>query len=363
VANKIPGEASFAWEALTTSGLSQVYEFHRERGLMELRRDPITQSWVIQQTVETSWATGGVCPLCPGNEYLCPPNLYVYPYGASNWQVRVIPHRNPIYQIEGDPARRAEGIYDKMRNIGAHEVVIENPDHHLPWAQLSDDQAIQALRAYATRITDLKKDLRFRCVTLFQNVGPESGQDLEHPHSEITATPFIPRRLAYELRAGQAHYQQKERCLFCDIVKQEMDQQVRAVVWNELFLAFCPFASRVPYETWIVPIYHHASFEDDVTSSGKQQQLGRLMKSALRRLLTVAKAYHLVLHTSPNVNARPSRPDAWQTLADDYHWHFEILPIIPGKSKSYSFKEVYFNTPPPPEIAAKDLRDAEPALS
>ena len=329
---------------------------------MELRRDPITQSWVIQQTAEASWATSGVCPLCPGNEFLCPPNLYVYPYGGPSWQVRVIPHRNPVYQIEGDPARRAEGIYDKMRNIGAHEVVIENPDHRLPLAQFSDDQATQALRAYATRITDLKKDLRFRCVTLFQNVGPEAGQDLEHPHSEITATPFIPRRLAYELRAGQGHYRNKERCLFCDIVKQELDQQVRAVAWNDLFVAFCPFASRVPYETWIMPIYHHASFEEDVTSAGKQQQLGRLLKSTLRRLSTVATAYHLVLHTSPNVKARPSRPDAWQTLAEDYHWHFEILPIILGKTRSYSFKEVYFNAPPPPEVAAKDLRDAEPPL-
>ncbi len=128
--------------------------------------------------------------------------------------------------------------------------------------------------------------------------------------------------------------------------------------WNDLFLAFCPFASRVPYETWILPIYHHASFEEDVTSSEKELQLARLLKSALRRLSTVAKASHLVLHTSPNVNAKPHRPGAWRTLAEDYHWHIEILPIIPGKSRSYSFKEVYFNSLPPPEVAAKELREA-----
>jgi hypothetical protein len=73
----------------------------------------------------------------------------------------------------------------------------------------------------------------------------------------------------------------------------------------------------------------------------------------------VAKAYHLVLHTSPNVKALPFRTGAWQSLAEDYHWHFEILPIIPGKSKSYSFKEVYFNALPPPEQAARELREAE----
>jgi UDPglucose--hexose-1-phosphate uridylyltransferase len=289
---------------------------------------------------------------------MCPPNLFVYPEGASNWQVRVIPHRNPIYRIEGDSARQAEGLYDKMRNLGAHEVVIEHPEHAMQFVGLSDDHALQALRAYVARITDLKRDLRFRYVTLFRNVGPEAGQELEHPHSEVTATPFIPRRAAYELRAARTHYENKERCLFCDIVRQELDQQVRTVEWNELFLGFCPFASRIPYETWVIPIYHHCSFEEDVTSSDKQLALARLLKSTLRRLSSVAKSYHLVLHTSPNLNAKPHRPGTWRTLPDDYHWHMEILPIIPGKSKSYSLKEVYFNSLPPPEAAAKELREA-----
>ena len=324
---------------------------------MQLRRDPITQSWVIQQEVDDSWAGSGICPLCPGQEALCPPNLFVYPFGTERWQVRVIPHRNPIYQIEGDSARQAEGLYDKMRNVGAHEVVIEHPDHAVQFQDLPDDHVAQVLRAYVARISDLKKDVRFRYVTLFRNVGPEAGQDLAHPHSEITATPFVPRRSGYELRAALTHYDNKERCLFCDIVKQELDQQARTVEWNELFLAFCPFASRVPYETWILPIYHHASFEEDVTAWEKQLQLARLLKSALRRLSHVAKAYHLVLHTSPNVNAKPMRQGSWRTLADDYHWHFEILPIIPGKSRSYSFKEVYFNSLPLPEAAAKELRE------
>jgi len=325
---------------------------------MELRRDQITQSWVIQQTSEVSWATNGVCPLCPGNELLCPPNTYVFPYGVSDWQVRVVPHRHPVYRIEGDPARVAEGLYDKMRNLGAHEVVIEHPDHAVQFMDLSDEHAMRALGAYVARISDLKKDLRFRYVTLFRNVGAEAGQELGHPHSEITATPFIPRRAAYELRAALTHYENKERCLFCDIVRQELDQQARTVDWNELFVAFCPFASRVPYEIWIMPTYHHCSFEEDVTSPEKQLPLARLLKSTLRRLASVTKAYHLVLHTSPNLKVRPFRTDAWKSLTDDYHWHIEILPIIPGKSKSYSLKEVYFNSLPTPEIAAKELREA-----
>ena len=250
-----------------------------------------------------------------------------------------------------------------MHNLGAHEVVIEHPEHAMQFTGLSDDHAAQALRAYAARITDLKKDFRFRYVTLYRNVGPEAGQELDHPHSEITATPFIPRRTSYELRAALKHYENKERCLFCDIVKQELDQQVRAVEWNELFVAFCPFASRVPYETWVLPIYHHCSFEEDVTSWDKQLQLARLLKSTLRRLSSVAKAYHLILHTSPNLNARPYHPGARKSLPEDYHWHIEILPIILGKSKSYSFKEAYFNAFPPAETAAKELREARAAAT
>jgi UDPglucose--hexose-1-phosphate uridylyltransferase len=329
---------------------------HPTEAHMELRRDPITQSWVIQQMTESTWAKEGVCPLCPGNESLCPPNIYVHPPGGPFWQVRVIPHRYPVYQVEGDAQRRGEGIYDRMRNLGAHEIVIESPDHVRPFSGLTDVEAAQALRAYVARIVDLKRDLRFLYVTLFRNVGQPAGQELEHPHSEITATPFIPRRVAYELRSAQRHFEAKERCLFCDMVKQELEQQVRTVESNDLFVAFCPYASRVPYETWVLPIYHHSSFEEDVTGWDKQIRLGHLLKSTLRRLTSRAPAYHLVLHTSPNVQAKHQPEGHWQTLAGDYHWHIEIMPIVPGKAKSYSFKEVYYNALPPPEVAAKELR-------
>jgi len=327
---------------------------------MQLRRDPITQSWVNLEDEGEHGADQeeSSCPLCPGQVSESAQTLYEYPGGGSSWQVRVTPHLHPIYRIEGDPQRRAEGLYDKMRSLGAHEIVVENPNHDLQLSRLSDENVAQVLRAYLARMNDLKRDRRFRYVTVFRNHGTLAGGEYDHPHSEITATPFIPRRVAYELRAAQAHYRNKERCLFCDIVKQEMDQQVRAVAWNDLYVAFCPFASRVPYETWIMPIYHHASFEDDVTTPEKQYQLGRLLKSTIRRLSSLAKASHMVLHTSPNVRAKPYRADAWRTLTEDYHWHIEILPIISGKSRSYSFKEVYFNSLPTPEAAAKELRDA-----
>ena len=324
---------------------------------MELRKDPITQSWVIQEDGNGGWPESSVCPLCPGQEALSPRTIYEHPYGHPNWQVRVIPHLRPLYRIEGDVQRRAEGIYDKMRSLGAHEIVVEHPDHRRSLSQQSDEHVAQILRAYVSRIGDLKKDRRFRYVTVFRNQGTLAGQDLEHPHSQITATPFIPRRVVYELRSAKRYFELKERCLYCDIVKQELMYQSRAIEWDDLFVAFCPFASRVPFETWVMPAQHHCSFEEDLTSWEKQFRLGRFLKSVLRRLEAVAPAYHLVLHTAPNVHAKFERTGHWQSLADDYHWHFEILPVHRATSKSYSVKEVYYNSLLP-EVATAELRKA-----
>ncbi|PYV23373.1 MAG: galactose-1-phosphate uridylyltransferase [Acidobacteria bacterium] len=323
---------------------------------MPLRKDPVTQSWVILEDSDFGWPDLGACPLCPGQEHLCLPNLYQHPQANPNWQVRVVPHPCPVYQVDGDVQRRGEGLYDKMRALGAHEVVIEHPDHNLPLSQQSDESVAQVLRAFASRVGDLKKDRRFRYVTVFRNQGAMAGQDLEHPHSQITATPFIPRRVGYELRSAQRYFQLKERCLFCDILRQEMTQKTRTVEWDDLFLTFCPFASRVPYETWVMPLHHHASFEEHLTSWDQQLCLGRCLKSILRRLESVASSYHLVLHTSPNLGAKFERAGNWQTVREDYHWHCEILPVIPSKSKSYSLKEVYYNSLTP-EAAAEALRE------
>ena len=325
---------------------------------MELRKDPITQSWVIQEDGEGTWPETTACPLCPGQEALMPRNVYEHPYGQANWQIRVVPHLRPLYRIEGDAHRRGEGIYDKMRSLGAHEIVIEHPNHNLPLSQQTDEHAAQVLRAYASRISDLKKDRRFRYVTVFRNQGTLAGQDMDHPHSQITATPFIPRRVVYELRSAQRYFELKERCLYCDIVKQELIQQTRTVEWDDLFVAFCPFASRVPYETWVLPAQHHCAFEEDMTSWERQLRLGRFLKSVLRRLESIAPAYQLVLHTSPNVHAKFERTGHWQSLVEDFHWHFEILPVLRTTSKSYSVKEVYYNSLLP-EAAAADLRKVQ----
>ncbi len=322
---------------------------------MQLRKDPISMNWVVQEDGETTWPNLKVCPFCPGQEAMTPQTIYSQVNGKGGWEVRVVPHVRPLYRIEGDAQRCAEGVYDKMRSLGAHEVVIENPNHRLRLSLQSDENVVQVLRAFVSRLVDLKKDRRFRYVSVFRNQGKLAGQEPDHPHSQIAATPFIPRRVVYELRSLQRYFSLKERCLLCDIAQQEVSKQERTVECDDQFVAFCPFASRVPYEVWVLPLEHHCAFEEDLTTWERQLHFARFLKSVLLRLESVAQDYHLVLHTTPNLNAKFERTGHWRTLLEDFHWHFELVPVRLSTSRSYFLKEVYYNSVLP-ERAAEELR-------
>lgn len=322
---------------------------------MQIRKDPISLNWVVQDEGEAARPDREACLYCPGHESLTPQTLYSHVNGAQGWDVRVIPHPRPLYRIEGEAQRLGEGVYDKMRSLGAHEIVVENPGHNLRLSQLSDDNVAQVIRAFTSRIVDLKKDRRFRYVSVFRNQGRQAGQEFDHPHSQITATPFIPRSVVYELRSLQRYFAAKERCLICDIAHQEIAKQVRTVEWDDQFVAFCPFASRAPYEVWILPLAHHHAFEEDLNAWERQRHFARFFKSVLLRVEAVVPDYQLVLHSAPNLSAKFERPDHWRTLREDFHWHIEILPARLSTARSYFVRGVYYNSVPP-ERAAEEMR-------
>ncbi len=323
---------------------------------MEIRRDPITQSWVVLGHREEAAEESHDCPLCAGPAEN-PKPLLIWP-AEGPWQVQVISHMDPLYRIEGDLGRRAEGIYDKMFPIGAHEVIIETPDHEKRLARLTDAEIEQVLGAYAARLADLKKDPRFKYVAVFKNEGPLAGEEWTHSHSQVTATVFVPRRVKYELRASREWYREKERCVFCDIVRQEEKHGKRIVDVQGEYYALCPYASRVPFEIWLIHRRHNPAFEQPRPGSNRRN-LAALLGRTLRRLEKFAPAYHLVVHTSPNTRSKKGElAGYWKTLADDFHWHFEILPIVQTRSKSYSIKEVYYNAVLP-EKAAEYLRNLD----
>lgn len=324
---------------------------------MELRKDPITNSWVVVGEQGVAPAPDATCPLCAAQSAASPTLLELPSNGTP--QVRVIPHFYPLYRIEGEAGRRPEGIYDRMRSVGAHEIVIESPDHNAWLGRMKDEEIERVLEAYAQRILDLKRDSRFKYITVFQNRGSLAGEEWTHPNSQITATMFVPRRLLYELSSARAWYEDKERCVFCDILRQEEKQGRRIVDTQGDYAAFCPYASRVPFEVWLMPRRHSPVFEQPQPGSGRRQ-LAALLGRVLRRLAYVTEAYHLVLHTAPNMIAPKGEiAPYWTTIAEDFHWHFELLPIVERRSKSYSIKEVYFNALLP-EQAAERLRQFDP---
>jgi len=322
---------------------------------MEIRRDPVTQSWVVvgqREVMETD--------TCPFERPAIDKRQTILSVPSDGqWQVRVLPHPDPLYRIEGEAGRLPDGMYDRMGSMGAHEVVVETPDHNKRLSQLNDEEIDRVLSVWVTRIADLKKDTRLKYVSVFKNQGELAGEEWPHAHSEITGTIFVPRRIKYELRAAREWFKEKERCVFCDVVRQEEKLGKRIVDVQGDYYALCPYASRVPFEVWLLHRRHNHLFEQP-RAGANRHHLAALLGRVLRRLEKFSPAYHLVVHTAPSTRSKKGElAGYWKTLADDFHWHIEILPIVEKRSKSYSIKETYFNAVAP-EQAAEQLRATDP---
>jgi UDPglucose--hexose-1-phosphate uridylyltransferase len=325
---------------------------------MELRKDPITRSWVI-----TGDDPGDAAPNLQGPCRFCETAQQVIASSPDTpgiaWSARSVVHPKPLYRIEGEPGRRGDGLYDRMYSVGAHEVLLENRNHDRHLWNSSDEEIGHFLRLGAERILDLKRDPRIKYVSLFKDYGKNAGQEFSHPTSQLTATMFVPRRVLYELRAGREYFVSKERCVFCDIIQQEERQAERVIEAKGDYLALGPYAPRVPYETWILPRNHEASFErTGLNKPGLRTNLAALLRRTLQRIRSVTEDFHLVLHTSPSTIHPSKNLGYWKTIDEDYHWHIEILPVIHSKARSYTFKEVYYS-PVTSETAAGHLREAK----
>ena len=328
----------------------------------ELRKDPIHGRWVIISTergrrpsdfiTEERRSVGGFCPLCEGNEDRTPPEIIAFrnngtPPNSPGWTLRVVPNKFPALRIEGDLDREGEGIYDKMNGIGAHEVVIETPRHSETLVTLPLKGVENVLWAYRSRIIDLKRDQRLRYVLVFKNHGISAGASLEHSHSQIIALPIIPRRVAEEIEGAKVYFQYKDRCVFCDIIRQELQQKKRIVSENKSFLSIAPFASRFPFETWILPKTHYPSFEN--MESSLYEQAAQILSDTLQRMNRVLSdpPYNYIIHTS-----------SLELDNDHYHWHFEIMPKL-TKVAGFEWGTGFYINPTPPEEAAEYMREAK----
>lgn len=331
----------------------------------ELRKDPIVGRWVIIASeraarptdfkVQADAPNGGICPFCPGNEHLTPPEIIAYRDGGSpngpGWSLRVVPNKFPALRVEGDLGKVGVGIYDKMNGVGAHEVIIESPDHRDSLSTLPIPSFRNVLWAYRERLSDLKKDRRFRYILIFKNHGQQAGASLEHTHSQLIALPIIPQSVAIELQGCQAFFQYRDRCIFCDIIRQEESDQERLILATPNFLVLAPYASRFPFETWILPKRHSATFEE--ATAPEMEELARVFSETLKRIdkVVARPPYNFILHTAPFDGRFP-------VTHEYYHWHFEIMPIL-TRVAGFEWGTGFFINPMPPEQSAKFLREAD----
>lgn len=333
--------------------------------MSELRFDPLKRRWVIvaQERAlkpadliqEPRPAVSGSCPLCPGNEAHAGPEILAIRGGQGAWKVRVVPNRFPVLRVEGELSRRGHGLYDCVSGVGAHEVIVETPDHHRGAADLSAEELLDVLRVYRTRLSDLKRDVRLRYLMLFKNHGAEAGSRLDHSHSQLIAIPEIPGQIAAELRSAWEYFRHKERCLLCDVVRQELDDGERVVLEGARFVAFAPFASAFPFQVSVVPRFH----AHDFTDMGDEDLLH--LASTLRDVLVRLKValedppYNLALHTAPPPHPRPGRPGLWDSVALDWHWRLEVAPRL-SRIAGFEWSTGFHINPVTPEEAAAFLR-------
>lgn len=340
--------------------------------MSELRWDPLKLHWVIIATdrgrrprdfqVEPDTGEVTSCPFCYGNEDKTPPEIFAIrpsgPPNSANWRVRVIPNKYPALRVEGELKNRAYGLYDVMNGIGAHEVIVETPDHERGLADLSPAEITDVLRAYRSRYLDLRRDMRFRYMVLFKNHGSRAGATLAHSHSQLIAVPLTPPIAATELKICREFYAAKERCIFCDLIGFELANGDRVVREFPNYVILTPYASCFPFELRLYPKRHSHDF-----AMMNDDQLGELavaMKEMLVRLKAVLKdpPYNFILHTAPPLQQRLGKPDYWGSIEYDYHWHIELVPRL-TQIAGFEWGTGFYINPTSPEDAAAFLREAE----
>ena len=338
----------------------------------ELRKDPIIGRWVIiatdrakrpndfkQESADMAEVTP--CPFCEGNEHLTPPEIRVIRKAPAEpntpgWDIRVVPNIHPVLRIEGQLNKRPHGIYDMMNGIGANEVIIETPEHKEHMSSLTSEQIAKVLTAYKERITDLEGDKRFKYVLIFKNHKPAAGSTkIRHCRSQLIALPACPKSVKGELIGARKYFEYKDRCVFCDIISQEMQDKKRLILDIDGFVAIAPFAARFPFETWILPKKHSADFTSITDDNIKE--LGKILKETLLRMnkLLNDPPYNYIIHTAPY---RRAKEGYWGTIENDYHWHIEIMPRL-TRVAGFEWGTGFYINPMPPEEAAGFLREVK----
>lgn len=327
----------------------------------EFRKDPVTGRWIIISTDRAKRPgdfirnqviaqNPGTCPFCPGQEGKTPPEVLAFrDHGKPNepgWTTRVMPNKFPALRVEGNFDREADGLYDRMNGVGAHEVIVETPEHVVSLAETNEQQIVNSFWAFRERLLDLKRDRRLKYALFFKNHGETAGSSLEHTHSQLIALPIVPQRVQEEFDGSLQYFDYHERCIFCDIIRQERKANVRVILENEHAIVLAPYASIFPFESWVIPKQHQSHLENTA------MEVIRSFASALHTLLQkIDRAlerppYNFVLHTGP----------MQESDMEHFHWHLEVVPRL-TRIAGFEWGTGFYINPTPPEEAAQFLKE------
>lgn len=327
----------------------------------ELRQDPTTKEWVIiarerakrpDQFRELPAASAverkgsPTCPFCPGNEHLTPGEVFALRNaggkGQFGWRVRVVPNKfAALAAVPEVPSNNGGAFFHSAAGYGHHEVIIETPEHNQILPLMSEQQFLEVLYAYRQRYNVLSTDPRVKLILLFRNHGKRAGTSLEHPHSQLVATPIIPFHIRQKYEVAIRHYDDTDHCLYCDLVEQERADSARVVFETPKLLVIHPFASQVPFETWILPKAHNPCFAR--ISSEQMVDLASVLRRVLRGLHNALgnPDFNLIVHTAPiEDEAKPY-----------FLWHIEIRPRMTTQAGFELGTGIYINTAVPEETA------------
>lgn len=326
----------------------------------EIRKDYVTDTWVVFSASRSqrpgAFRSGKSrtdpikCPFCYGHEHMTPPEILAYrkdgqPNGTG-WWIRCVPNKYPALQVEGEVHRRVNQIFHSVNGVGAHEVIVETPDHDVHMSMLSEFQIQEVITAYKQRYLDLIRDKRFKYILIFKNHGERAGASISHPHSQLIATPIVPRRIMEEVEAVNRYYESMGgACIYCEIIETELEEEKRILAANDSFIALSPYAARFPFETWILPKAHEMAFED--LADTERTPLARIMKDVLGRMHRVLDdpPFNYYIHTAPCDRKLPR-----------YHWHLEITPRL-TETAGFERGTGFYINPVMPEDAASILSE------
>jgi UDPglucose--hexose-1-phosphate uridylyltransferase len=337
----------------------------------ELRKDYILNRWVIIATERgrrptdfskqrAQSAKAAICPMCVGNEHMTPPAtlLYLKENGGivkardpaegerpKNWLIRVIPNLYPAFGPPKQVEDETQIIKSKYLGnaIGAHEVLVESPNHDENPADADLPQLELLIQAYIDRIKEFESKPYVKYVSIFRNYGQEAGASLSHAHSQVIAMPIVPPMIQEELDASKSYLKREGKCVFCEIIEQET-KGTRLIFENADFVVFTPYASITPMAFWIVPKKHAANIM--YLSPAEIASFAKTLKASLKALKDVVNdpPYNYGFHLSIDKEAD-----------EYYHWHLEVYPKLSIWAGFEISTGTYINTATP-ETAAESLK-------